>query len=69
MVFVAIALPLFFALALLVVDGSRLFVGKRQMQNASDALALAAVQQFSTTGCDATCQTTLTSASFGTASM
>jgi hypothetical protein len=41
---VALALPIFFSLALVVVDGSLGFVGKRQMQNAADAAALAAAR-------------------------
>jgi Flp pilus assembly protein TadG len=40
----AVTLPLFFVIALVVVDGSKGFVAKRQMQNAADAAALAAAR-------------------------
>jgi hypothetical protein len=45
LVVVCIALPLFFAVALFVVDGAKGFVYKRQMQNAADAAALAAARE------------------------
>jgi len=45
LVLVALALPLFFAVAMLVVDGSKGFVAKRQMQNAADAASLAAARE------------------------
>ena len=44
LVLVMLALPLFFSVAAVVVDGTNLMVNKRQMQNASDAAALAAAQ-------------------------
>src|SRR6266540_3298489 len=40
-----LVLPLFFSVCALVVDGTNLMVNKRQMQNASDAAALAAGQE------------------------
>jgi hypothetical protein len=42
---VALALPLFFTVAVFVVDGSQGFVFKRQMQTAADAASLAAVRE------------------------
>ena len=45
LVLFAVALPLLFSLSALVVDGTGLMVGKRQMQNAADASALAAAQE------------------------
>jgi hypothetical protein len=61
LVLVALALPIFFAVALVFVDGSRLFVGKRQMQNAADAVALAAAKELPDTDipCTGTCETSL----------
>jgi Flp pilus assembly protein TadG len=57
LVLLALALPLFFAVCLLVVDGSRLFVQKRTMQNAADASALAAAKELTLGAtCDVTCQ-------------
>jgi hypothetical protein len=53
----AIALPLFLGFALLVVDGSKGFLQKRQVQNAADAAALAAAQDLKPAlgTCDAAC--------------
>ena len=70
MILVAIALPLFFAIALLVVDGSRGFVQKRQMQNAADAAALAAARDLKDAlgTCDAVCMSTVDGAVAATAS-
>src|SRR5215208_871429 len=45
LVLFALALPLFFSLCALVLDGTSAMVGKRQMQNAADASALAAAQE------------------------
>jgi hypothetical protein len=45
LILVVLALPLFFAMAILVVDGSKGFVAKRQMQNAADAASLAAARE------------------------
>jgi Putative Flp pilus-assembly TadE/G-like len=45
LVLVMVALPLFFSVCALVVDGTNLMVNKRQLQNASDAAALAAGQE------------------------
>jgi uncharacterized membrane protein len=54
---VALALPLFFAVVALVVDGSTLMAQKRSIQNAADASALAAAQELPASGpCDAACQ-------------
>jgi hypothetical protein len=58
LIMVAIALPVFSAVALVVVDGSLGFVGKRAMQNASDAAALAAAREVKDgldPGCNAAC--------------
>jgi Flp pilus assembly protein TadG len=54
----AAVVPLFFAVALFAVDGSRLFVGKQQMQNAADAAALAAARELNDTDtpCTAVCE-------------
>ncbi|MFL5946519.1 MAG: pilus assembly protein TadG-related protein, partial [Gaiellaceae bacterium] len=51
----AVALPIFFVIALVVVDGSQGFVAKRQMQNAADAASLAAAREV-VPALDATCQ-------------
>src|SRR5215212_1462200 len=45
LVLFALALPLFFSLCALVLDGTSAMVDKRQMQNAADASALAAAQE------------------------
>jgi len=45
LIVVTFALPVFLAIALVVVDGSLGFAGKRQMQNAADAAALAASRE------------------------
>ena len=55
-----LAMPLFFGMAAVVVDGTLAWVGKRSSQNAADAAALAAVQELKvlTTPadlCDAVC--------------
>src|SRR4051812_18852313 len=57
LVLVALALPLFLAIALIVVDGSRGYVKKREMQNAADAAALAAARDLKDAlgTCDAAC--------------
>jgi Flp pilus assembly protein TadG len=73
LVVVGLALPLFFAFALVVVDGSRAFVGKRQMQSVADAASLAAARTIQTAGglaqdssgtstCDASCVATVRTA-------
>jgi hypothetical protein len=49
LILTALVLPLFFAIALLVVDGSRVFIVKRSMQNAADAAALAAARDLNDT--------------------
>ena len=54
-IFVAAALPVLLVAAALVIDGSNLFVHKRDLQNAVDAAALAAAQDLSPTGCAAAC--------------
>src|SRR5262249_22155424 len=56
-VVVAIVMPLVFALAGLVIDGSQLLVKKRNTQTAADAAALAVAQNInlSTGLCDAAC--------------
>jgi Flp pilus assembly protein TadG len=57
LVLVALALPLFFAVCLLAIDGSRLYVQKRSMQNAAAATALAAAKELTLGApCDATCE-------------
>jgi Flp pilus assembly protein TadG len=67
LVLVVLALPLFFSFALLVIDGSKLFVEKRVVQNAADALALAASRELPTDGtaCAAACRSAIESATFG----
>lgn len=45
----ALALPLVIGMQMLVVDGSRVFVERRTLQNAADAAALAAAQYLPTT--------------------
>jgi Flp pilus assembly protein TadG len=59
LVFVALAVPLFFGMAMVVVDGSQGFAKKRQMQNASDAAAIAAARDLQPAldpaTCDAAC--------------
>src|SRR5262249_47186404 len=52
-----LALPMFFSLIALVIDGSTLMVHKRAIQNAADAAALAVAQNIDigTGTCDATC--------------
>jgi Flp pilus assembly protein TadG len=59
LVFVVLAVPLFFAMAMVVVDGSQGYAKKRQMQNASDAAALAAAADLQPAldpaTCDAAC--------------
>jgi hypothetical protein len=50
LILTALVLPLFFAIALLVVDGSRVFVVKRSTQNAADASALAAARELKDDG-------------------
>ncbi len=45
LVVLALALPLFFSMCALVVDGANLMVHRRTMQNAADASALAAAQE------------------------
>jgi len=58
LVLVAIALPLFFSICALVVDGTNLMVHRRAMQNAADASALAAsrdLAQFQSYSGSATC--------------
>jgi hypothetical protein len=54
----AAVLPFIFIVALLVVDGSKLFVGKRQLQNAADAAVLAAARELNDTDtpCTGTCE-------------
>jgi hypothetical protein len=54
---VAIAMPLFFGLLALVVDGTNLMVHKRQTQTAADAAALAVAQSIDLTNgaCDTAC--------------
>ena len=42
---VAVALPMFFAMALIGSDGSKLFVHHRSLQSAADAAALAAARR------------------------
>src|SRR5580765_5247134 len=62
LVLVALALPLFFAIVALVVDGSTLMAKRRSIQNAADASALAASQALPASGpCDAACQATVKS--------
>jgi len=53
----SLALPMFFSLIALVIDGSTLMVHKRAIQNASDAAALAVAQNIdiATGVCNATC--------------
>ena len=46
LILMMLALPLFFALVALVSDGSNIFANKRNLQNAADASALAAVREF-----------------------
>jgi hypothetical protein len=60
-VLVALALPVFFVIAAVVVDGSLAFVEKRQMQTAADAAALAAAREVTPalTSCDAICMSTV----------
>src|SRR5215204_2971296 len=58
LILVMLALPLFFSLCAVVVDGTNLMVNKRQLQNASDAAALAAGQELGRADAcagDATC--------------
>src|SRR5215208_4007363 len=50
LVLLAVLLPLFFAVCMLVIDGSRLFVQKRSMQNAADAATVAAVRELNDDG-------------------
>src|SRR5690349_10610974 len=45
LVIVALALPMFFAIVSLVIDGSTLMAKRRGMQNAADASSLAAAQE------------------------
>jgi hypothetical protein len=54
LILVALALPLFFSVVALVVDGSNLMAHKRSIQNAADAAALAASQELPVDGsvCD-----------------
>jgi hypothetical protein len=57
-VLIAVALPLFLGMCLLVIDGSKLFVQKRSMQNAADASALAAAKELTLgASCNAACET------------
>jgi hypothetical protein len=58
MVLVALALPMFFAMVALVVDGSRAFVETRAVQNAADSAALAAARDLKPAldpSCDSAC--------------
>src|SRR5690242_56414 len=56
MVLVALALPLFFAVIALVIDGSSLMAQRRTIQNAADASSLAAAQELTVgTACVSPC--------------
>jgi Flp pilus assembly protein TadG len=62
LVIVALALPMFFAVVSLVIDGSTLMAKRRGMQNAADAASLAGAQGLPASGsCTGACQTTLKS--------
>jgi hypothetical protein len=59
-IFVAIAMAMILAVALLVVDGARAFTLHTETQNAADEVALAAAQDLDARGhCVTSCQTTL----------
>jgi hypothetical protein len=60
LIFFVLAMPLFLAIIALVVDGSMLLVKKRALQNAADAAALAAAQDWPLGGpCVGACLATL----------
>jgi Putative Flp pilus-assembly TadE/G-like len=60
LIFFVLAMPLFFAIIALVVDGSMVLVKKRALQNAADAAALAAAQDWPLGGpCVGACLATL----------
>jgi hypothetical protein len=60
LIFLVLAMPVFLAIIALVIDGSMLLVKKRALQNAADAAALAAAQDWPLGGsCVGGCLTTL----------
>ena len=60
LIFLVLAMPLFLAIIALVIDGSMLLVKKRALQNAADAAALAAAQDWPLGGgCSGSCLATL----------
>jgi Flp pilus assembly protein TadG len=62
LIFFVLAMPVFLAIIALVIDGSMLLVKKRALQNAADAAALAAAQDWPLGGsCVGGCLTTLQS--------
>jgi Flp pilus assembly protein TadG len=62
LIFLVLAMPVFLAIIALVIDGSMLLVKKRALQNAADAAALAAAQDWPLGGsCVGGCLTTLQS--------
>src|SRR5690349_22686247 len=64
LILITLALPLFFALMSLVVDGGNILVHKRNLQVAADAAALAAARDLASRGtgpCTSTCLTSVQS--------
>jgi hypothetical protein len=60
LIFFVLAMPVFLAIIALVIDGSMLLVKKRALQNAADAAALAAAQDWPLGGgCSGSCLATL----------